>query len=221
MPQKRKDRNEPLYEAELKMFKFSFPNCSVSSIRKSNLEKHMTTCQTTKKQKHSKMTCPYCKVTFSQKFNLDRHVKNIHQENTLVFVHDVTEADENNLELYENVETTKSHAFQVNENDNASQNNNAEIFNASFISDTGKVLDVKMSITDKDTPIYQVCENIESTSITFDNIEGQMNQPVPIEPLDMNDNLGESIIKEIADRKKEKAKHEEDFQALIIKKNQG
>ena len=46
-----------------------------------------------------------------------------------------------------------------------------------------------------------------------------MNQPVPIEPLDMNDSLGESIIKEIADRKKEKTKHhEEDFQALIIKK---
>ena len=46
-----------------------------------------------------------------------------------------------------------------------------------------------------------------------------MNQPVPIEPLDMNDSLGESIIKEIADRKKEKTKnHEEDFQTLIIKK---
>ena len=38
-----------------------------------------------------------------------------------------------------------------------------------------------------------------------------MNQP--------NDSLGESIIKEIADRKKEKTKHhEEDVQALIIKK---
>ena len=48
-----------------------------------------------------------------------------------------------------------------------------------------------------------------------------MNQQIPIEPLDMNDSLGESIIKEIADRKKEKTKHEEDFQALIIKKNQG
>ena len=40
-----------------------------------------------------------------------------------------------------------------------------------------------------------------------------MNQP--------NDSLGESITKEIAGRKKEKTKHhEEDFQALIIKKNQ-
>ena len=120
----------------------------------------------------------------------------------------------------------------MNENDNASQNNNDEILNASFISDTGEVMDVKMSIIDKDTPIYQVCENneqlnkncnyesLESTSITFDNIEGQMNQPVPIEPLDMNDSLGESIIKEMADRKKAKTKHEEDFQALIIKKIQ-
>ena len=88
-----------------------------------------------------------------------------------------------------------------------------------------------MSIIDKDTSIYQVSENdeqfnkncsyenLESTSITFDNIEDQRNQPIPIEPLDMNDSLGESIIKEIADRNKEKTKHhEEEFQAFIIKK---
>ena len=36
----------------------------------------------------------------------------------------------------------------------------------------------------------------------------------------MNDSLGESIIKEIADRKKEKTKHDEDFQALMIKRKQ-
>ena len=49
-----------------------------------------------------------------------------------------------------------------------------------------------------------------------------MNQPIPVEPLDMNDILGESVIKEIVDRKKEKTKHhKEDFQALFIKKNQG
>ena len=97
-------------------------------------------------------------------------MKNIHQEDTLVFAHDVTEADENffnNLvdlnaeEPYENVETTKSHVFPVNENDNTSQNDNDEILNASFISDTGEVMDVKISIIDKDTPIYQVCENDE------------------------------------------------------------
>ena len=90
-------------------------------------------------------------------------MKNIHQDDILVFVHDVTEADENlfnNLvdlsaeEPYENVETTKSHVFRVNENDNASQNDNDEILNASFISDTGEVMDVKMSIIDKETTIY-------------------------------------------------------------------
>ena len=44
-------------------------------------------------------------------------------------------------------------------------------------------MDIKMSIIDKDTPIYQVCENdeqlnkncnyenLESTSITFDDIK--------------------------------------------------
>ena len=89
----------------------------------------------------------------------------------------------------------------MNENDNASQNNNDEILNASFISDTDEVMDVKMSIVDKDTPIYQVFENdeqfnknwnyenLESTSITFDDIEEQMNQPIPIEPLDINDTV--------------------------------
>ena len=121
MPQKQRDRNEPLYDADLKMFKCSFPNCSVSSKWKSNLKRHMATCQPIKKRKHSKLTCPYCKVTFSQKFNRDMHVKNMHQEDTLVFVHDVTEADENTFndlvdfsaeKPYGNAETTKSHAFQ-------------------------------------------------------------------------------------------------------------
>ena len=144
---------------------------------------------------------------FSQKFNRDRHVKNIQQEDTLVFVHNVTEADENRFnnlvdfnaeELYENVETAKSDEFPVNENDNTSQNNNDEILNASFISDTGKVMGIKMSVIDKDTPINQLrkndeqfnknCnyENLESTTIIFDDIEEQMNQPIPIKPLDMN-----------------------------------
>ena len=156
----------------------------------------MTINQAIKKRKHSKLTCPYGKVTISQKFDRDRHVKNIQQEDTLVFVHDVTEAEDNtfndlvdfNAELYVNVETTKSHAFPVNQNDNASQNNNDEILNASFISDTGEVMDVKMSIIDKDIPIYQVCENdeqfnencnydnLESTRITFNDIKEQMNQ---------------------------------------------
>ena len=55
-----------------------------------------------------------------------------------------------------------------------------------------------MCVIDKDTSIYQVCkndeqfkkncnyENPESTSIIFDDIEEQMNQPIPIKPLDMN-----------------------------------
>ena len=72
-----------------------FPNCSVSLKQKSNSERHITSCQTTKKRKHSKLTYPYCKVTFSQKFDRNRNVKNTHQEDPLVFVHDVTKADEN------------------------------------------------------------------------------------------------------------------------------
>ena len=57
-------------------------------------------------------------------------------------------------EPYQNIEKTKSHAFPVNENDNASQINNDEFLNPSFISDTGEVMDVKMSTIDKDTPIF-------------------------------------------------------------------
>ena len=83
----------------------------------------------------------------------------------------------------------------MNENDNASQNNNDELLNAFIISDTGEVMDVKISVIDKDTPIYQFSENdehfhknfnyenLESISIVFDDIEELMNQPIPIEPL--------------------------------------
>ena len=118
----------------------------------------MTTCQGIKKRKHSKLICPYCKVTFSQKSNRRRHIKNNTPRRYLVFVHHVTEADENTFndlvdfnaeEPYENIETTKRHAFPVHENDNTSHNNNDEILNASFISDTGEFMDVKMSIIDK------------------------------------------------------------------------
>ena len=72
-----------------------FPNCSVSIKQKLNSKRHITSCQATKKRKHSKLTYPYCKVTFSQKFNRNRNAKNTHQEDPLVFVHDVTKADEN------------------------------------------------------------------------------------------------------------------------------
>ena len=56
VPQKARDRNQSLCDAELKMFKCSFPNGSISSKRKSNLERHMTACQAIKKRKHSKLT---------------------------------------------------------------------------------------------------------------------------------------------------------------------
>ena len=163
MPQKRRERNEPLHDAEFKVFKCFFPNCSVLSKQKSNLKRHTTTCQAIKKRKHSKLACPFCKLTFSHKFNRDRHVKNIHQEDTLVFVRDVTKTDENTFnglvdfnaeEPHDNAETTKILAFPMNNNDNTSQNNNDEILNASFISDTGQVMDVKMPIIDKETTIY-------------------------------------------------------------------
>ena len=66
-------------------------------------------------------------------------------------------------------------------------------------------MDVKMSVIDKDAPIYQVCEideqfnknwnyeNLESTSITFDDIEEQINHAILTEPLDMKGSLSDLI----------------------------
>ena len=65
-------------------------------------------------------------------------------------------------EPYKNVEARKSHASPVNENDNASQNNNDEILNTSCISDTDEVMGVKVTIIDKDTSIYQILKMMNS-----------------------------------------------------------
>ena len=49
-----------------------------------------------------------------------------------------------------------------------------------------------------------------------------LNSTPRYEPLDMNGSLGERVTKEKADREKEKTKlHEQEFQPLINKKNQG
>ena len=80
MSLKRREINEPFYDAHLELFKCTFPNCQVTSKRKSNLKRHMKNCETHEKRKVDKNTCPYCKATFSQKYNRDRHVKNVQQE---------------------------------------------------------------------------------------------------------------------------------------------
>ena len=46
-----------------------------------------------------------------------------------------------------------------------------------------------------------------------------MNQPILTGPSDINEGLGESIKKEITNRKEEKTKPEEELQAFIIKKS--
>ena len=56
MPQKRRDWNKALYDAELKMFKCSFSNYCVSKKQKLDLKRHIITFQVIKKQKHSKLT---------------------------------------------------------------------------------------------------------------------------------------------------------------------
>ena len=82
MPLKRSEVIEAFYDAHLKLFKCNFPDYQVTSKRKSNLNRHIKSCETQKKKKRKKKrkvgknTCPYYKTTFSQKYNQGRHVRN-------------------------------------------------------------------------------------------------------------------------------------------------
>ena len=82
MPLKRSEVIEAFYDAHLKLFKCPFPDYQVTSKRKSNLKRHIKSCETQKKKKRKKKrkvgknTCPYYKTTFSQKYNQGRHVRN-------------------------------------------------------------------------------------------------------------------------------------------------
>lgn len=46
-------------------------------------------------------------------------------------------------------------------------NNNLEIMNASFVSENGEVINLNISIIDKDTSIYQVLESDELPKGSF------------------------------------------------------
>lgn len=48
MPSERREVNEPFYNAHLKLFKCTFPNCQITSKIKSNLKRHMKNCETQK-----------------------------------------------------------------------------------------------------------------------------------------------------------------------------
>ena len=80
MPLKRSEVIEAFYDAHLKLFKCNFPDYQVTSKRKSNLNRHIKSCETQKKKKKKwkvdKDTCPYYKTTFSEKYKQDRHVRN-------------------------------------------------------------------------------------------------------------------------------------------------
>ena len=79
MPLKRSEVIEAFYDVHLKLFKCTFPDYQVTSKRKSNLKRHIKSCETQKKKKNWKVdknTRPYYKTTFSQKYNQGRHVRN-------------------------------------------------------------------------------------------------------------------------------------------------
>ena len=51
MPLKRSEVIEAFYDAHLKLFKCNFPDYQVTSKRKSNLNRHIKSCETQKKKK--------------------------------------------------------------------------------------------------------------------------------------------------------------------------
>ena len=54
MPLKRSEVIEAFYDAHLKLFKCPFPDYQVTSKRKSNLKRHIKSCETQKKKKEKK-----------------------------------------------------------------------------------------------------------------------------------------------------------------------
>ena len=54
MPLKRSEVIEAFYDAHLKLFKCPFPDYQVTSKRKSNLKRHIKSCETQKKKKKKK-----------------------------------------------------------------------------------------------------------------------------------------------------------------------
>ena len=92
------------------------------------------------------------------------------------------------------------------------------------ISSLGEIFDIKMSLVDKETPIYEVLEtsrpeDLESTKINFEELQQQINKPILTEYNESVECLGESIKKEFEEKKRRTTKgYEEEFQALIIKK---
>ena len=126
----------------------------------------MNTVEHKKKKKASTKTCPNCKATFSQKYNRDKHIKKIHQD-VATFVESVIET----------METTNE----------SEDNNNEEIIDALIVSENGDVIDLNISVIDKDTPIYQILvsdklpkgilqESLESTINNLDETEQQIIQ---------------------------------------------
>ena len=54
MPLKRSEVIEAFYDAHLKLFKCPFPDYQVTSKRKSNLKRHIKSCETQKNKKKKK-----------------------------------------------------------------------------------------------------------------------------------------------------------------------
>ena len=109
-------------------------------------------------------------------------------------------------EVMEALEETMERTSQESTTFQMSSLANEEILNASFTSRTGEIFVVSMSIVDKEIPIYKVLEtsrweDLESTNISFEELQQQMNNPIPIEYNESVDCLSDSIIKETEEKK--------------------
>ena len=174
-----KKTSVPFFDAIRSVWCCPSPGCQFSSGKKSNVQRHINSNCSSKKQRSKKSqdnkTCPNCKMQFTQKYNCDRHVRNVHQNDTAAFVNNEKENEE--TEQHENSADTVSDLIEPEQllNDRIDENLETptmlmfpDNLNASFVSNNGEVLDLNLSIIDTVTPIYEVSA-IETISDTFEN----------------------------------------------------
>lgn len=212
MSPKRREVNQPFYEAQLKLFKCRFSNCQVRSKRKLNLKKHLKNCESQKQRKVNKNTYPYCKGTFSQKYNRDTHIKNVYQKYYRVYVGNdekVIKAPEEAIKKQLKKEPpSKCHLGRLKR------------YQMLYLQvRQGKVSMLVCQQFTKKLLLAKFWRLLEQKILNLEELQQQIHNTILTEQSESVDCLSERIIKEIEQKKRRTIKgYEEEFQTLIIKK---